>query len=173
MELLDWLLGHDIWSTRQLVLQSAQLTDAQLDQPFDVDARSLRACFVHIIQNLEVWTELLAGRDPERATQGERADDTIDGLLGRLSVAGREFALVARKVQREGRLDDLWLDTLDTPPQRKTYGGTIAHVITHSMHHRAHAMYMLERLGVTQHIEGDVLSWEAVAFGWQRSGQGT
>ena len=43
MELLDWLLGHDIWSTRQLVLHAAQLTDAQLDQPFDVDARSLRA----------------------------------------------------------------------------------------------------------------------------------
>jgi hypothetical protein len=33
------------------------------------------------------------------------------------------------------------------------------------MHHRAQAMSMLERLGVHEHIEGDVLSWEALGAG--------
>jgi uncharacterized damage-inducible protein DinB len=34
------------------------------------------------------------------------------------------------------------------------------------MHHRAQIMYMLERLGEQEHIEGDLLSWESQAFGW-------
>ena len=42
MDLLDRLLGHDVWTTRQLLLQSRPLTDAQLDQWFEVDNRSLR-----------------------------------------------------------------------------------------------------------------------------------
>jgi len=27
-------------------------------------------------------------------------------------------------------------------------------------------MYMMEQLGVRDHIEGDVLTWETTAFGW-------
>jgi len=166
MQLLDWLLGHDVWSTRQLLHAAAPLSDAQLDQPFDMDARTLRACLAHIIENTEVWGDLLAGRDPQAQADPARGDTSIAGMLHRLSVAGQTFASVARAIEREGRLGELWLDTLDSPPTRKSHGGTITHVLTHSMHHRAQVMYMLERLGVTAHIEGDVLSWEAVAFGW-------
>ena len=43
------------------------------------------------------------------------------------------------------------------------YGGGIAHVITHSMHHRAQPLYMLRRLGIEGLPEGDVLSWEQPA----------
>jgi uncharacterized damage-inducible protein DinB len=56
--------------------------------------------------------------------------------------------------------DDRWLHVLDSPPKEKTYGGAIAHVITHSMHHRAQVLYMLRRLGLTGLPEGNVLSWE-------------
>ena len=55
------------------------------------------------------------------------------------------------------------MDTLDSPPAEKTYGGAIAHVITHSMHHRAQLLYMLRRLGLEGLPEGDVLSWEQQA----------
>jgi uncharacterized damage-inducible protein DinB len=37
----------------------------------------------------------------------------------------------------------------------------IAHVITHSMHHRAQLIFMLRELGVEDLPEGDVLSWES------------
>jgi uncharacterized damage-inducible protein DinB len=43
------------------------------------------------------------------------------------------------------------------------YGGGIAYVITHSMHHRAQLLYMLRRLGIEGLPEGDVLSWEQPA----------
>ncbi len=45
-------------------------------------------------------------------------------------------------------------------------GSVIAHLITHSMHHRAQVMYILEQLGVENVIEGDALGWEGQARGW-------
>jgi uncharacterized damage-inducible protein DinB len=35
-----------------------------------------------------------------------------------------------------------------------------AHVLTHSMHHRAQVLYVLRQLGPTGLPEGDGLSWE-------------
>jgi uncharacterized damage-inducible protein DinB len=45
-------------------------------------------------------------------------------------------------------------------PTEKSYGGAIAHVITHSMPHRAQLLSMLRKRGVESLPEGDVLSWE-------------
>jgi hypothetical protein len=49
MDLLDRLLGHDLWSTRQLLTQARGLSAAQLDQEFGIDSRTLRGCFLHIV----------------------------------------------------------------------------------------------------------------------------
>jgi uncharacterized damage-inducible protein DinB len=161
MDLLDRLLAHDTWTTRQLLLACASLPDDLLDSQFDIDHRSLRQTFVHMIANLEVWTDLLY----ERSVQ-EKAGDSIPELLIRLSAASRDFADLARRVAREGRYDDCFLDTLDDPPVKKTFGGAIGHVITHNMHHRAQVMFLMEKVGIQEHLEGDLLSWESSAFGW-------
>ncbi|GAA5526821.1 DinB family protein [Herpetosiphon gulosus] len=162
MDLLDRLLGHDVWTTRQLLLQAQSLSPAQLDQQFAIDQRSLRECFEHIIENMEIWCDLMAERPVRDLT-----DNSIEALLQRLSNAGRDFAAIARTISREQRWDAVYADVLDEPPVQKTYGGTIGHLITHSMHHRAQIMLMLEQLGCQEHIEGDLLSWEAQAFGWK------
>jgi uncharacterized damage-inducible protein DinB len=166
MDLLDRLLAHDIWTTRQLLLQSKSLTDEQLDTPFDIDNRTLRACFSHIVRNLEGWTHVLQERPAADWVPAGDEPASLDDLLTRLSEAGRDFALIARKIARENRWDDEYIDVLDKPPRPQTFGGTIAHVITHSMHHRAQAMYIMERLGIRDHLEGDVLYWEHIAHGW-------
>jgi uncharacterized damage-inducible protein DinB len=111
---------------------------------------------------MEVWTDLLCERPVE-----ERMGDSVLDLLERLSVVSRDFAYVARKVGREQRYDDCFLDPLDRPPRLKTFGGAIAHVITHDMHHRAQLLFLMEQVGVTEHIEGDLLDWESHAFGWK------
>ena len=49
MDLLDRLLAHDTWTTRQLLLACRSLPDEMLDKEFDIDQRSLRRTFVHII----------------------------------------------------------------------------------------------------------------------------
>jgi uncharacterized damage-inducible protein DinB len=132
-----------------------------LDQEFDLDHKSLRQTFVHMIANMEVWTDLLY----ERAVQ-HKSGDSISGLLERLSIVSRDFACLARKIGREGRYDDCFLDVLDNPPQKKTFGGAIGHVLTHNMHHRAQVMYLMEKVGIREHIEGDLLSWESNSSGW-------
>ena len=62
MDLLDMLLDHDQWATAQLLKVSGGLTEAQLDQEFDIGHRSLRATFGHMIFNLPFWTSFLAGQ---------------------------------------------------------------------------------------------------------------
>jgi uncharacterized damage-inducible protein DinB len=164
MDILDRLLAHDTWTTRQLLLACQDLTDDLLDKEFDIDQKTLRKTFLHIIQNMETWTDLLL----ERPVQ-QRTGDSVPELIDRLSSISREFANLARRVAREQRYDDCFVDILDKPPRLKTFGGTIAHLLTHSMHHRAQVMYLMEKVGLEEHIEGDVLSWEENSFGWRGS----
>jgi uncharacterized damage-inducible protein DinB len=155
MDLLDRLLGHDAWTTRELLRRAAPLTDEQLDREFDIGRRTLRATLDHIIRNMEIWTDLMADR-PARPAGGT----SIPELRDRLDRAAPDLAAVAHSVADRGAWDERWLDTLDDPPTEKTYGGAIAHVITHSMHHRAQVLNMLRRLGARDLPEGDALSWE-------------
>jgi uncharacterized damage-inducible protein DinB len=161
MDILDRLLGHDAWTTRQLLLRCRALTDVQLDQQFDIGHRSVRATLLHMIRNMEIWTDLIAGQSvrPDRGADPVRR--SIDSMSERLNLVASELTMTAVRIAREGRLDERWLDYLDQPPTQKSYGGAIVHVITHSMHHRAQLLYLLRKLGLQDLIEGDVLSWEA------------
>ena len=161
MDIIDRLLGHDSWTTRQLLQACKVLPEADLDQEFDIDHRSLRKTFVHMIGNIEVWTDLLYQRPVQ-----DRSGESIDDLLLRLDVISRDFVRMAREIEREQRWDDGYVDHLEQPPKLRTFGGTIGHVLTHNMHHRAQIMYLMEKVGLVEHIEGDLLSWEANSFGW-------
>ncbi|MBI1259843.1 MAG: DinB family protein [Chloroflexi bacterium] len=156
MNLLDRLLGHDEAATRELLTICQNLSDEQMDQEIDAGWVTLRRTFDHMIGNIEIWTDLMMER-PVRT--GVRATSTRD-LLARLDASYAEFADFARKIEREGRLDDLWTDVLDDPPTQKSYGGAIGHVITHNMHHRAEAQHIMHRVGVTDVPEGDLMGWD-------------
>ena len=158
MAFLDRLLGHDAWTTRLLLDRSESLTDGQLDREFEIGHRTVRATFAHIIGNMEVWADLMAGR-PVGATAMPRGE-SIPQLKKRLENAAADLAAIARSIAQRGAWDDRFIDTADDPPTAKTFGGGIAHVVTHSMHHRAQLLYLLRQLGVPNLPEGDVLSWE-------------
>jgi uncharacterized damage-inducible protein DinB len=160
MDILDRLLGHDAWTTQQLLLRCRELTDEQLDHKFDIGDRSLRGTFAQIIGNMAVWTDLMA----ERSVRQSEGHISVEELLDHLSLATKDFAEVSCRMRDEGRLDETYLDTLDNPPARKSFGGTIVHITTHSMHHRAQALYIMEQLGLTDLQEGDALGWERLAF---------
>jgi uncharacterized damage-inducible protein DinB len=158
MDLLDRLLGHDVWTTHQLLLRCRGLTDEQLDRDFDIGHRTVRATLTHIIRNVEVWSDLMAGHSV-REKEGP-SGCSMSALTGRLDSAAADLATIARGIAQRGGWDQKFVDTLDNPPTERTYGGAIAHVITHSMHHRAQLLYLLRRLGAEDLPEGDVLSWE-------------
>ncbi len=160
MDILDRLLAHDAWTTRQLLMRAAELSDEQLDREFDIGHRSVRRTFLHLIANMEVWTDLISGRPPDVKVNADPANRSVPAMLRRLDAAAGRLADVATRLARENRLDEMWTDPLDNPPTQKSYGGAIAHVITHSMHHRAQLLCLLRRVGVVNLIEGDVLSWE-------------
>lgn len=155
MDLLDRLLRHDAWTTRLLLDLCASLPAESFDRDFDIGHRTLRATFDHVIHNMEIWSSLMAGESCVR-----QADQTISGMAQRLSVAEKRFQLIARRVADENRWDHVWEDHLEDPPREKSYGTGIAHLITHSMHHRAQILYMLRLSGVQSLPEGDVFSWE-------------
>jgi len=159
MDLLDRLLGHDAWTTRQLLLRSRDLDPATLHQPFDVGHETVYETLVHLIGNVRTWTDLMSGAPIDRSGSAWR-DLSLDDLTARHDAAAADFAALARRIRDESRFDERWIDTLDDPPTAKTYGGAIAHVITHNMHHRAELLHLLARLGLADLPEGDLLSWE-------------
>jgi uncharacterized damage-inducible protein DinB len=156
VDLLDRLLGHDAWTTAQLLKLCVSFSDAQLDREFDIGPGTLRKTFDHIIWNMEAWSAAMYGA----ATVQRPADKTIKGFQQRLEIAAERLRRVARPVGDANGWDDLYTDRLDKPPSQRPLGTAIAHVITHSMHHRAQILNMLKRSGVTDLPEGDVFSWE-------------
>ncbi len=155
MDLLDRLLGHDTWTTRELLLLCRRLDDEQLDRDFNIAHRTVRATFVHMIGNIETWSDLMAGK-PCRSSQGRSVSELID----RLDCAASDLAKVAGGIAKRDGWDERWVDPLEKPRVERTFGGSIAHVITHSMHHRAQLLHMMHQLDVEGVPEGDVLSWE-------------
>lgn len=159
MDLLDRLLGHDAWTTRLVLLRCGELSDDQLHRRFDLGHGTVHATLVHLIGNVRDWTDLMAGQ-PVAADDAGRRGLSVADLLARHDAAAADFAALARRVRNEGRYQETWVDTLDEPPTAKTYGGAVAHVLTHNMHHRGELLHMLTRLGLPDLPEGDVLSWE-------------
>ena len=158
LDLLDRLLEHDAWTTRRVLEFAQTLSDEQLDQVFDIGHRTFRETARHMVGNIEVWTDLMAGR-PMR--QMPSASPSLVDLQRRFEAAYSDFAQVACATRDAGQLNGLYVDVLDEPPHEKSFAGTILHVLTHDHMHRAELLHMLERLGVRGLIEGDVLSWEA------------
>lgn len=161
MDILDRLLGHDAWTTRQILLRCRELSDEELHRAFDVGHETIYDTLVHMIANVQVWTALMAGA----GTKSDRSPEvweglTVDEFFGRYDLVSEKFARLALRIRIKQRYDELWVDVLDDPPTSKSYGGAIAHVITHNMHHRAELLHILARLGVADLPEGDVLSWE-------------
>ena len=93
MDLLDRLLGHDAWTTRQLLLRCQSLSDVQLDREFPIGHATLRATFAHIIWNTEAWTDDLCRRPVRGLGGGGRRHGWA--LIVRHDAAAVDFAAAA------------------------------------------------------------------------------
>lgn len=152
MDLLDRLLDHDRWATDQLLELSRGLTDARLDQEFDVGHRTLRATFDHMIFNVEAWSAGMTGRPIERGR-----GDSLPALIDRHERAYATFAALARRMRDEERLEETFVDAYGEPLR---FGGGIVHVVQHNAEHRAEALHILARLGVPDLPEIDHALWD-------------
>ena len=158
MELLQCLLGHDLWTSRQLFERCLELPGEELDREFDIGHRSIRETASHIVRNVEAWSWQLAGNPISQLA--EPSSNSMGALVNRLQSAHERLANAAGDVADRDVWNDVWLDRTERPPVSRSFGGTIAHVITHSMHHRAQLLYLMRLCGLKNLPEGDVLSWE-------------
>jgi uncharacterized damage-inducible protein DinB len=118
MNLLDRLVGHDAWTTRQLLLLCQNLTEEQLNREFESGHRTVRATLLHIIWNMEVWTDLMSGQ-AVRTSEGR----SVSPMIERLDRASTDLARFARAVAKRGGWDERFVDSLDSPPTER--GSTI------------------------------------------------
>jgi uncharacterized damage-inducible protein DinB len=160
VDFLDRLLMHDEWTTAECLRRCRELAPEQMLQEFDIGWRTLHATLAHMISNVFIWTELMTSSDVTGGPEGWETGD-LATLEAQHRASYAAFAALARSIRDEGRENDTWIDTLDDPPQAKTFGGAILHVITHDMHHRSEVLHMLAQFGLEDLPEGDLLSWEA------------
>ncbi|MBA2521302.1 MAG: DinB family protein [Chloroflexia bacterium] len=153
MDLLDRMLGHDRWTTARFLELSRGLTGEQLDQPFDIGHRTLRATFGHMISAVGFWTAAMAGQPDEM-----REDDRpLAVLIDEHERSYAAFAALARRIHDEGRLAETFIDWYGWP---KTFGGTILNVALHNERHRGEVLHILQRLGLPGLPDGDPQEWE-------------
>lgn len=152
MDLLDRLLEHDRWATDQLLALSRDLSDAQLDQEFDIGHRTLRDTFDHMIFNVAAWTAEMAGQPIER--ERER---TLPALIDRHAQSFTAFADLARQLRDAQRLDDTFTDDYG---EQMRFGGAIVHVALHNDEHRTEILHILNRLDVPDVPELDHALWD-------------
>ena len=159
MDLLELLLDHDHWATRRLLDVSGGLTDAQLDQEFDIGHRTLRATFGHMIFNVPFWTAFLAGQpaDGGYSADAQPDDRSPAALIDHHERSYAAFATVARRLRDEQRLAETFVDHYAV---RKSFGGTILMVVEHNEGHRIEVLHILERLGVPDLPEVDLGVWD-------------
>ena len=165
MDLTDRLIDHDAWLTRRLLERARDLTDRQLDAtrdaphdivPFECPSQlTLREALSRLVFTKEVWLSAMRKRQPP-----DGKDKSIEGLLRRFDRAYVEFAEVVRQVRDEGRWDEEFTDALCEPPERFTFGGVVAHIVTFDAFRRSMAIKMLNNLGVTDVGYGDPIEWE-------------
>ena len=153
MDLLDQLLDHDEWATTTLLDASIDLSDAQLDQPFDIGHGTLRATYEHMIPNVAFWAGLMTGQPVEL----EMSDRSVPGMIDSHKRFYADFAATARQFRDEHSLDDTYTDHYGV---RKSMGGTILMVVLHNTEHRTEVQHFLQRLGARDVPEVDPGIWE-------------
>lgn len=151
MDTLDRVLDHDQWATSQLLAVAGKLTDAQLDQEFDIGHRTVRATLAHMIGNVDGWTEAFTDQQP--VNDGTSVAD----LTARHEAAYPAFAGVARHFRDADRLEETFTDSFGQP---MTFGGAVLMVSLHNEGHRTEVLHMLNRLGLADVPEVDHGLWD-------------
>lgn len=170
MDLMDRLLGHDIWFTRRLLEKAATLTDKQLDAPlpnpqqplpFEPPDETLRIILNRLVISKEAWVVAILG---EKYVEDMQLTPTT--MRQRFDAAYQKFVTIVQRVRAENLWDTQFVDMSCDPPETFTYGFVIAHTVTWSAVRRATALYAMQRLGINDLGHGDPGEWpEAPASG--------
>lgn len=154
------LLAHNAWATHRLIDACEPLSDEHLNQRFDIGMGSLHNTLLHIIGAMMRWSDRIAGRTlrPSPENSGQRYSPAQ--LREMLAEADQDLNAVALELATtEAMVSPLSLSYEGTE-YRFSKAAALVHVTTHGAHHRAQALNMLRRLGVTSLVDAiDALDW--------------
>lgn len=150
------LLAHDRWANAQLYDACEPLSDEQFHHPFEMGTGSLHNNLVHNLGAMRGWTDVLNETEPRMRL--EEKQYTLGEIRSLHDSVTSEFEHAALRRP---------FDTVIEPMRGGraytfTAGGIVAHVLTHSMHHRAQCLNMLRQLGIEQLPMSSVMEWMLV-----------
>jgi AraC family transcriptional regulator len=169
MDLFDLFAGTDSWYTRRLLQEAAALNDEQLDRGvhgtakvmgWDKPDRSLREILERIIQTKEVWTAAITAGDMPDLHGRPAEERTPAALLTRFEKVDAEFHRALCDIKARDAWGDTFVDALCEPPEKFTYGGMFADVITFNTWRRMTALDAFHQLGVTIAGSGSPIEYE-------------
>ncbi len=162
MDLLMKMVEHHIWLTGEMVSCAERLTDAQLDEPIelnvDEDEQTIRRLLSRLVGQMGMWNAALANRDYDWSLEEH---ESVASMRARLAEEGATYLAHIREVCEQGRLDDTFVDALCEPAEVFTYGGMVAHVLTFAAHRRTLVALALDKHGITDLGWGDPMRWVA------------
>jgi uncharacterized damage-inducible protein DinB len=159
---LEIMLNHDRWGTRQILDACVALTPDQFGQKFEIGPGSLQATVTHILAAQRTWSDTLAVRAHRpRLDEGERKYTPAE-LMALLDEIASEFGAL---VQGHPLEEMVTRTRPDGQTITLTRGAIAAHVTTHAMHHRAQCLNMLRQLGVKPLPRVSVVEWTFLADG--------
>ena len=116
MDILTRYLGCEAWTTRCFLLRCRELRPEQWHQQVDVGHGTIYQTLLHVIGNLEAWTDLLYERPQRPSPWPPSHVATVDDFLARYDAAIQDFSARAGELAEAGRLDERYTDYRDDPP---------------------------------------------------------
>lgn len=150
------LLQFERWANQRLFDACSNLSDEDLDREFEMGLGSLRANLIHVIGAIRGWTDLLnRAEEPRFQPKHDPPGPSID----QLRILHDEVMDDFEAATTSGKPSDLFRPEREGRTYRFSRGGVLAHVTTHSMHHRAQCLNMIRHLGVPEQPESSVFQW--------------
>jgi uncharacterized damage-inducible protein DinB len=157
MNTLQSFLKYNDWADERILDASSHMSEAQLDQIFEIGLGTLRKTLKHIGDGEHVWLQRWQGRTE---TPWPPYDEKIgmSALRDRFKATWRERAMFLSSSSSE----DLMRVVRYRDSKGSLFDATLADMIMqgiiHSQHHRAQAVNILRRLGAGL-VELDYMMW--------------
>ncbi|MGE0599559.1 MAG: helix-turn-helix domain-containing protein [Dehalococcoidia bacterium] len=164
VELIIRMLEHHLWVIQECIDRARTVPVAALDQEIAIsvettdDSPTIRSLLSRLVGQMAMWNESISNGEYDFEIE---KNEPLDSIESRLLEEGAKFLANARQFCDAGMLDETFVDALCDPPRVFTYGGMIAHVLTHAAHRRMLVVGALATAGATE-VAYDPMAWVAL-----------
>lgn len=157
LKTLSEFLKYSEWANGELLRASRSLSDAQLDQPFDMGMGCLRRTLIHIHAGEHVWLQRWQGHT-ETPWPNEHVKTPVADIAAQFAKTYEERATFLAKISDRDLPNPITYRDSKGSLFAATLGDMIMQGVLHSAHHRAQAVNMLRRAAGAA-VELDYMMW--------------